>query len=215
MDINVKNKLGKFFSKYKLIKYKRGEILLRAEDLPSGIFFLKEGIVRQYAISPKGDELTLNIYRPFSFFPMAYFINNTQNAHYFEAMTPVLAGRAPGNDFLKFIQRHPDIMFDLLRRIYNGLQGLFLRMEYLMAGDAKSRLVTELLIYARRFGKQADKSIMVDLKLTQKDLAAQSGIARETVGRIIKTLKEKGLISFKNKNLIINNLSKLEDSLLF
>ena len=82
-----------------------------------------------------------------------------------------------------------------------------------MTGSAKARLLTELLIYAKRFGDKKTGKITVDLRLTQKDLSAQSGIARETVGRIIKTLKSKKLIVFQNKKLIINDLRGLEEKL--
>ena len=68
-------------------------------------------------------------------------------------------------------------------------------------------------IYAKRFGDKKTGKITVDLRLTQKDLSAQSGIARETVGRIIKTLKSKKLIVFQNKKLIINDLRGLEEKL--
>lgn len=213
MQAAVKNKLEKFFSKYRQIRYRKGEIILRAEDPPPGIFLLKEGIVRQYAISPKGDDLTLNIYRPVSFFPVAFFINGSRNNYYFEAMAPAFLWRAPGEEFIEFIKKEPAVMFDLLKRIYTGLEGLFLRMENLMAGDVKKRLILELLIYARRFGTKTNAGTAIDLKLTQKDLAAQVGVARETVGRIMKDLKNKKLISKKDKKMIIADISKLEEQL--
>lgn len=214
MQDGVKNKLEKFFSKYRQIRYKKGEIILRAEDPPQGIFLLTEGIVRQYAISPKGDDLTLNIYRPVSFFPVAFFINSSQNNYYFEAMASVFAFRAPGEEFIEFIKKEPEVMFDLLKRIYTGLEGFFLRMEYLMVGDVKNRLIAELLIYSRRFGVKTNPGITIDLKLTQKDLAAQAGVARETVGRILKTLKDSSLIGYKERKLVIKDLAKLEKELL-
>lgn len=213
MDKNVQNKLEKFFQKYKFIKYKKREILIRADDPPPGIFYLKEGIVRQYVISKNGDDLTLNIYKPYAIFPMAYAINNSIPTHYFEAMTEVSVFRAATEDVLQFVKKEPDVLLDLLSRIYRGLEGLFLRMEHLMMNDAQARLLTELIIYSRRFGKLKGNSIIVDLKLTQKDLAAQSGIARETVGRVLKSLKDKGIINFRNKILVIKNLQKLEEEL--
>lgn len=213
MQADVQKKLEKFFSGYRQIKYKKGELLLRADDPPPGIFLLKGGVVRQYAISPKGDDLTLNIYRPVSFFPVAFFINGSRNNYYFEAMTPVFVFRSPGEEFLKFIKKEPDIMFDLLKRIYTGLEGFFSRMENLMSGEVKNRLVLELLIYARRFGTKTDAGTAIGLKLTQKDLAAQIGVARETVGRIMKDLKNKKLISRQDKKMVISDITRLEEQL--
>lgn len=212
--LTIIKKLDKFFGQYKLLKFKKKEVMIRADDPPSGIFYLKSGVVREYIISPKGEELTLNIYRPYAFFPMSYALNKTVNNHFYEAQTLVTVWRAPAEDTLQFIKNEPDIMFDLLSRVYIGLQGLFLRMGYLMTGSAEDKLLTEILIYGKRFGKIINNKLVVDLELTQKDLAAQTGLARETVGRIIKNLQSKSLIISQNKRLIINNLTELENKLL-
>ncbi|EKD91081.1 MAG: nitrogen-responsive regulatory protein [uncultured bacterium] len=213
MDLDIKQKLENFFKQYKNQKYRKGEILVRADDNPSGVFYLINGVVRRYSISPAGEELTLNIYRPVSFFPMDWAINQTSSTHYYEAMTTAEVYRAPRDEVLKFISDKPDILLDLLSRIYHGLDGFMMRMEYLMAGNAQARLITEVLIYARRFGKPNGKAILIDLKLTEKDLASQSGIARETVSRELQKLKGKNLISFKSNQLIVKDIKRLEQEL--
>ena len=43
------------------------------------------------------------------------------------------------------LQANPDVVYDLLTRLYRGLDGLLGRMSQLMAGSAKSRLMYELL----------------------------------------------------------------------
>lgn len=214
MDIRIQKKLDDFFSKYKDQKYKKKEILIRADDEPSGVFYLKEGVVRMYAISAQGEELTINIYKPISFFPMSWILNNTTSHHYFEAMSPVTVRKATKEDFLGFLQKEPDVVLDLMKRIYRGLDGYFLRMEYLMSGNAQTRLITELLIYTKRFGEKQGNTTVVKLKLTERDLASQSGIARETVSREIQKLKEKGLIDFQKNILTVQDLHRLEEQLL-
>ena len=206
-------KIDNFFSQYKLQKYRKGDILVRADDDPPGIFYLKEGVVKRYSISQNGEELVLNIFRPISFFPMSWAINGTSSPHYYEAMTAVEVWRAPKDDVDKFVRANPDVMYDLLSRIYRGLEGYMMRIEYLMAGNAQARLLTELLIYAKRFGeKQSDKTI-IKLKLTEKDLASQTGIARETVSREIQKLKQLGLIAFKNNQVTIEDMKGMEQLL--
>lgn len=206
-------KLDRFFGQHKFIKFRKREIIIRADDTPLGIFYLKSGVVREYVISPKGEELTLNIFRPYAFFPMPYALNQTINNHFYEAQTAVETWRAPADTVLEFLKKEPEVCLDLLKRIYRGLQGLFLRMEYLMGGSATHRLVAELIIYGKRFGEVKDGQVEVNLRLTQKNLAAQTGTARETVGRILKNLSNKKLIAFKKKKLVINDLAKLEKEL--
>lgn len=214
MDSDVSKKLDNFFQQYKSKNYKRHEILIRASDEPAGLFCLKEGVVRQYTISSSGEELTINVFKPVSMFPMVWIVNDSIGTHYFEAMTDVTVWVAPKKDVLEFLKKESDILFDLVKRIYKGLDGYFMRMENLMLGSAQARLIAEFLIYARRFGEQQENKVQVNFKLTEKDLAAQSGVARETVSREIQKLKQKGLISFEKNILVINDLHKLEEELL-
>ncbi len=210
MDASVKQKLDDFFKGYKNSKYKKGEILIRADDFPSGVFYLVDGIVRRYAISAAGEELTINMFKPISYFPMDWAINNTISTHYYEAMTAVEVYRAPKEEVLKFIKQNPDVMFDLMSRIYYGLEGYMLRMEYLMGGNARARLITELLIYAKRFGKENGSKVIVDMKVTEKDLASEVGMTRETVSREMQKLMKLGVIEFKSNQLIVNDMKKLQ-----
>jgi CRP-like cAMP-binding protein len=98
-----------------------------------------------------------------------------------------------------------------MSRVYSGMDGLLLRMTYLMSGNAYTRLMTELLIQAKRFGKSNTQA--VDLKISEKDLAIQSGLTRETVSREMKILKDKELVSFSGNMLTIHNIQQFEQEL--
>jgi CRP-like cAMP-binding protein len=50
-----------FYQQFITRDYKKGEMLIRADDDPQGIFCLTKGYVRQYTISPVGNELSLHI----------------------------------------------------------------------------------------------------------------------------------------------------------
>lgn len=213
MDRIVKGKLDNFFTKYKFQEYKRGGILIKAGDTPNGIFYLKEGIVRQYSISKSGEELTLNVYKPTSFFPMSWAFNNTPNNYYYEALALVKLWQAPKKDVLRFIKDEPEVLYDLIKRIYKGLEGYMMQMEFLMAGSASAKLVACLLIYAKRFGKEQNKKIIINMKLTQQEIASQTGLTRETVNREIQNLKKQRLVGFNKNKFEINNIYKLEEKL--
>lgn len=210
MKDSILEKIDQFFTQYKYHTYKKGELLIRAEENPLGIFYLKSGFVREYAISVKGDEIVLNIFKPFAFFPMSFAINKSFNPYFFEAAENIEVWIAPVEEVVKFIKNNPDVLFDLLSRVYKGTDGLLTRMTYLMSGNAYERLIIELLIYAKRFGNGEAR---VEIKISEKDLAAQSGMTRETVSREMKLLKEKGLIKVDNSTLAISNLTKLEAEL--
>lgn len=211
MEIALIEKIDSFFSQFKHQVYKKGEILVRADDDPAGIFYLKSGMVKEYAISKKGEEVVVNIFKPHAFFPMSWAVNDTPNMYYFEAVTDVIAFRAPKEKAVEFVRSNPDIIYDLLRRVYKGTDGLLTRMTYLMAGSAYERLIIELIIKAKRFGE--NKKGEVILHVSEIDIAAATGMTRETVSREMKILKDKGLTVFARNKLVINDLQKLEEEL--
>ena len=90
MNNPAEKKVSNFFKKYKQQKYKKGEILIRADEDPSGIFYIIEGKVKEYAISKKGEEIIVNIFKPHTFFPMSWAINNTKNQYYYETISEVI-----------------------------------------------------------------------------------------------------------------------------
>ncbi len=208
----ITEKIDSFFSQFQQKSYKKGDILINADEEPTGIFFLKNGAVKLYAISKKGEELVINIYKPIAFFPMGWAINNTKNEYYYEAITDAIVMKAPREKVLKFLQSNPEVLYDLVQRIYRGLDGLFTRMMYMMSGGAYDRLVTEIVIQAKRFGKHTTDGV-IEFHVSEKELAAQAGMTRETVSREMKVLKEKNLVGFNKNTLTIHDLSLLEAEL--
>ena len=212
MDDSISQKLENFFKQYKYQVYKKGEVLIRVDDDPDGVFHLTSGTVKEYAISKKGEELVINVFKPISFFPMSWAINQTTNAYYYEALEDIEVWKAPREQVVEFIKENPDVLFNLMSRVYKGIDGILMRMIYLMSGEAYSRVITELLIAVKRFGKPNGGA--VELHLSEKDIAGQAGMARETVSREIKILKDKGLVTFNKNILTIENPDRLEDELI-
>lgn len=207
MDATVITKLDIFFGKYTQVKGKKGDIFIHAEEEPAGIFYLKKGLVRQYTVTAKGEELTVNIFKPPSFFPMMWAVNNTENLFYFEAMDDVELWRAPKDQVLDFIKHDSEILFDLLSRVYRGVDGVLARITYLMSGNARAKIIFTILNMYYRFGQN-------EQHITHKELAAISGTTRETFSREIKKLEHEGLIVTTKGIYTIPDVPKLETELL-
>ncbi len=209
MQPKIQKLLQIYFKKFKPVSFAKQEIIIEPSKVAE-IFFLTKGVVRMFSFSNEGKEVTLNIYKAYALFPMF----SSFNKYTYGALTNVEGNFAPKKDFEHFIKSNPEILFDLLERIYRGLDGFYMRLEALLLGDAFYRVLTQLIIYARRFGKEDQNVITFDVSLTHHQLASQTGLARESVTREIKKLTKKGLIGYKGKKLLIYNLPKLEKEFL-
>lgn len=213
MTEEIAQKVDKFFKKFPLKVYDKGELLVQAGDDPAGVFYVVEGRVSQYDIGANGVSAVVNVFKPPAFFPMAWAINRSYNYYFFEAATPkVITHLAPADQVVAFLKENPDITFNLLSRVYRGTDGLQRRMTHLMAGGAKTRLLFELLNATYRFGEpRPDGVIFVPLK--ESDIAAHSGLARETINRNLQELKDSSLIEITHQGFLVNDVTKLEAKL--
>lgn len=211
MDETVAKKIEDFFAQYRVRKYAKGQILILNGDETDYVYHLEKGNVKQYDVTYRGDEIILNIFKPPAFFPMSLAVNKAKNPYIYEAETDVELRQAPADETVEFIKANPDVLFNLLSRVYRGVDGLLGRMTYLMASSAKSRLIYELIIEARRFGKPEAGGYI--LSTSEKDLGARAGLSRETVSREMAKLKNEGLVEIKNKTVVIANTVALEKKL--
>jgi CRP-like cAMP-binding protein len=209
---DISNKVAEFFKRYPLRTFDKRQVMVQAEEPLPGIFYLTEGRVSQYDITPAGNEVVVNVFKPKAFFPMSAAINGTPNHYFFEASTKVMAHLAPAADAVQFLKDNPDVLFDLLARVYRGTDGVLRRMSHLMGSQAKTRLLFEVLNAAYRFGEPAEGgAVFVPLK--ESDLARQSGLARETVNRTLQNLKSSGMVDIKHTGITIQSLEELENIL--
>lgn len=212
MDEAVKQKIEAFFGRYPARRLGKREVLIHAGDEPEGIFYLARGQVRQYDISPQGSEIVVNVFKPPAFFPMSWAVTGMPNRYFFETATNVELHVAPRQEAVNFLRGNPDVLFDLLRRVYSGAEGLQRRMAHLMGGTAKTRLVFELVTEGKRFGnQQPDGSVAVAVH--EDELARRAGMSRETVNRELAGLKRQRLVSVGRQQLVIPDLDRLEHML--
>lgn len=209
MNAEIKATVDAFFENYPAKKYNKSEIIIRPDEIPTHVFYLTEGLVAEYDISPAGNEVVVNTFKPGAFFPMSLAINQVENPYFFEVTKPAIMRKAPAEKVVDLLKANPEITFDLLSRVYRGTDGLLRRMAHLMGGKAKSRLLFELLNAAYRFGT-ATRDGYILIPLTENDLAKRSGLSRETVSRLIRTLKDDHLVDVRARGVLIYDADRLE-----
>ena len=202
-----------FYNKFESRHYKKGEVLIRADDNPQGVFCLTKGYVRQYTLSKGGAELTLHILKPVSYFPMTWAVNDTFNIYYFEALTPVEAGRAPREEVIKLIRSKPELIFDLMKKLLEEHDETLARIGHLVFSDAYRRALSVLIYLAKHFGEDVNGQRVVKHRFTHQNIATLVGVARETASNEINKLEKKGLIKYVDHAIVYKGMEELEAEL--
>lgn len=197
--MSVPEKVQAFFSSYPARMYKKGEVLIQAGDAPEA-YFVTGGLIMQYDIAKNGSKLALNIYKPGAFISLSAILNDLPSAFFFEATEHTSVHVAPAADVAQFLQNNPDVVYDALARMSRGGDGLMLRLARAMEGSAEGRILQELMIMQNRFFKGS-----TTIDVTETDLAAKTGLARETVSRTFKKLSAEGIIRTERGKIEISD----------
>ena len=211
MKIDRTKEFEIFYKQFSTREYKKGENLIRADDNPQGIFCLTKGFVRQYTISKTGIELTLQILKPITYFPLIWAINGAPNIYFYEALTAVEVGRAPKDQVVSFIKDKPAIILELMSKLLGDYAETLSRIEHLVFSDAYRRVISVLLYIAKHFGEEnGQHGVIVDHRFTQQDIATLVGVARETASIEIGKLEKKELVKYIDHSMIFENIKNLE-----
>ncbi|MDO8610460.1 MAG: Crp/Fnr family transcriptional regulator [bacterium] len=210
MNKNRTKEFEIFYNQFSIRQYKKGENLIRADDDPQGIFCLTKGYVRQYTISKTGIELSLQILKPITYFPLIWAINGAPNIYFYEALTAVEVGRAPKEQVVDFIKDKPAIILELMSKLLGDYAETLVRIEHLVFSDAYRRVISVLLYIAKHFGEENSNGVIVDHRFTQQDVATLVGVARETASIEIGRLEKKGLVKYIDHSMQFSNIKKLE-----
>lgn len=209
MDPKIKQKVNGFFKEYKFRVYKKGKYLIKSGEKPKGIFCLQKGIVRSMGLLNNGTEVTINLFRPISFFPTNWVINNKLELYNYEALTDVEVYIAPKRNFKSFIKENPIILLDLLKRIYRGLEGYQLRIESLLSNNDYYKVLVQILISTKRFGEKNENGEYL-FRLDKDEISSLTGLSETRVAKVIRELTKKNILKYDKENFVVKNPELLE-----
>lgn len=203
--------VSRFFGKYPLKRYTAKEIILSSGEDVGSIYYVRSGMVRSYYIDENGSELTLNLLKTATYFPLSTVLAQRSNSYDFEAFTDVEVNVAPVKDALKFLDENGEFKSILIRSFARGLEGYVVRSFFLIKGSAMQKVASSLLLLLKRFGKISDTERFIDLPLTHQDIANFSGITRETASIQIGILEKEKLILRVGRKIQILRVQELSE----
>ena len=113
-------------------------------------------------------------------------------------------------DLKNLMKEDKELSFRILKLVGLRLMKLERKLELLVFKDARTRIIEFLKDSASWKGKKVGFETMIPTKLTHKDIAALTGTSRQTVTTILNELKDKNLINFDRRKILIRDLDQLK-----
>jgi CRP-like cAMP-binding protein len=193
------NYLHLFLERHPVRTFRKGEVIIFQGEVPRTAFVIKSGTVKVYNLSVGGDEKPVAFYTTDNTFPASWVYGKAANAlYYYEAFTPEVAVYAiEREEFVTFIKKRPELLFQELEHVLSDQIGGTLRLNALQHSRASDKLIYSLHYLALTYGKALpDNKIEILLDLTHQDFANLTGLTRETAATELNKLKKQGVIYY-------------------
>jgi CRP-like cAMP-binding protein len=182
----------------------RGDILQYDGEPAPALYLIVTGTVKVSRTSPEGKEQILEIARPGDTFNDVPALDDGPSLAGAQAMEQVLLYGIRKVELVGFFQSHPAAAWNAVKVLAGKVRRLAALVEDLSFRHVIGRVARLLL-------QHAGDGAAPGPRLTQQEMAAMVGTAREVVSRSLKSLEEEGVIRFDRHRIVITNRAALAE----
>ena len=187
------------------------QVILLENDWGGSVYFIVEGWVKIRTYNLDGKEVTLNIIGQGELFGEMAALDEVPRSTDVITLTPTTIASIPAQDFVTLLQTEPLAGLRLAQLMARRLRQVNRRLR-LRESDSQSRVADTLLFLAEGQGKKGNTGMEIP-NLPHRELSSLSGLARETVTRVLTKLEKKGLIVRDQDRIRIPDWSALEKTI--
>jgi len=173
-----------------------GKIFYAPEDTGEALFFIKEGKVQLYRISPDGRKLVTSTLGPGTIFGEMSLIGQGMYHSFAEAVEECSVWKMDRGDLERLLLDRPQVALRILEVLGRRLLEVEVRLEGIAFKTVAGRLASLLL----RLMKEQGTTIR---GLTHQNLADDVGTHRETATQTLTTFRTMGLLATGRKRIEI------------
>ena len=177
-------------------KLRDGEVLFRAGDLGDGCYRIQTGLVKIVVASKQGEERIISLLGPDAIVGELSMIDRGPRSASVIAIADCSLSFLSRAKFQTCIDSHPELTSYLVKTLARRLREAD---DYLAATAflcVEGRLARALLNVAEYVGEdKGGGRIQLRLKISQGDLAAMAGVARENVSRTMSEWRKRDVVT--------------------
>jgi CRP-like cAMP-binding protein len=198
------------FSRATTVQLKTDQVLFLIGDNGDGCYRVEDGLLKVTMISRDGNERILAFLGPGAIVGEMSIIDQLPRCASVVAVRASVLSFLNRAEFVDFAKKHSQVYESLLTLLAERLRETDTTIAAGTFLPLRGRLACTLLELAEKFGQDVGSGrIVIRQKISQKDVAAMAGIARENVSRIFNDWKRRKLLSQLSGYFCIENKAHL------
>lgn len=187
--------------------FRSGRLIFSEGDEAEGFYVVISGRVKVFKLSPEGKEQILHIFGPGDPFGEVPVFAGQEFPAGAEAMEQTRLFFFPRKAFVDLIRKHPDLALGMLAILSRRLKRFTVLIEDLSLKEVPGRLAAYLVHLSARSGGEQE----FRLDVSKAQLASLLGTIPETLSRILRKMKDQGLIDLDGARIRIRDPEELQD----
>lgn len=189
--------------------YLKGQVLFHEGDPGNSLWVLATGLVKVSVASRQGDEMLLVTLAPPETFGELSLIDGSPRSatvEVAETARVLILGR---DVWARLIKEDPAFTEAVLHSVAQMVRRLTDQTSDFAFLDLHGRVAKLIAGFADERGRPFDGGVILDLHLTQADLARMVGGSRQSVNQILRGLEERGYIELQRQSIHVKQLDAL------
>lgn len=185
------------------MRFTQRMILLRQGEPSSHVLFLVQGWTKVTAAAENGYEALLALRGPGDIVGESAALKRRRRSATVTALEDVRTIAVEREQFVSFLEESPNVLFALLGLASDRTRAGDLRRLQFAAMSVRERFAALLLDLARTHGKRTAEGVRLAVPLSKQELAGSVGASRETVQRLLKELRDRGVVATGRRTMLI------------
>src|SRR5579863_812751 len=190
--------------------FRSGEVIFHRDDPGTVLYVIKEGKVKISLISAEGQEISLVVFGKGECFGEFAILDGLPRSADAIALERVECFTLHRSEFHKTIARNPKIAIQVMEVLSKRIRTTNQMVEDLIFLDVYGRVAKKLLELADTHGTRVNNGILIEVRLTQQELASMVGASRESVNKMVGYSTEKNFISSDKHKITLHRLTELK-----
>jgi CRP/FNR family transcriptional regulator, cyclic AMP receptor protein len=191
-------------------RFRKGARIIVQGDHSDTVFLTLSGLVKITLDTPDGREIVLSVLGAGDLLGEFEVIEGRpQRVAGNVAVLPVECRVIPGDEFMTVLETHPKMLLALMRVIMSRLGAADRRREASASMGVSRSLASFLVELVDRYGTSDGSVIDISIHLTQEEFASLMSTSRDSAVRGLSTLRTRGLIATRRRQIVVTDLDGL------
>lgn len=194
-------------------KFRKNETIFHEEDTNEYLYMILSGGVKVLQTTQDGKEMVLAMHRSRDFFGEMSLLDGKTVPASVVATEDSLVAIMSRKDFYSVLFSQRALLETVLRILCERLRESWEKVRLLTYKDAALRIKALFLLLSAEYGEEGDGALTLRIKLTHQSIADMTGLARETVTRMLDKWQKDGEITILRHKFIRLNRDFLKKDL--